>query len=180
MKELLFRNARVIDVARNIDAVGDIGVVDGVISEVSHLKNPEVIDLSGKVLSPGFIDLHVHLRQPGNTDAETIASGTRAAAAGGFTAIVAMPNTKPTADNPGAIELLRRTAADQGAVRVFPCGCMTKGSEGKEMAGIGSLKSAGVIALSDDGRCIQDHALMRHVVVPAHIYRLHPSLMASR
>ena len=172
MKELLFRNARVIDVARNIDAVGDIGVADGVIAEPSHLRDPEVIDLSGKVLSPGFIDLHVHLRQPGNTDAETIATGTLAAAAGGFTAIVAMPNTKPAADNPGAIELLRRTAADQGAVRVFPCGCMTKGGEGKEMAGIGSLKSAGVVALSDDGRCIQDHALMRHVVEYARSFRL--------
>ena len=172
MKELLFRNARVIDVARNIDAVGDIGVADGVIAEPSHLRKPEEIDLSGKVLAPGFIDLHVHLRQPGNTDAETIATGTRAAAAGGFTAIVAMPNTKPAADNPGAIELLRRIAADQGAVRVFPCGCMTKGSEGKEMAGIGSLKSAGVIALSDDGRCIQDHALMRHVVEYARSFRL--------
>ena len=162
--EYILKNARIIDPARSIDTTGDIGVADGVISEPEKLKNPRTIDLKGLVLSPGFIDLHVHLRQPGNTMAETIASGTMAAAAGGFTSIVAMPNTKPAADTPGAIELLRSTSARDAVVRVLPCGCMTKGGEGKEMASIGSLKSAGVVALSDDGKCIQDHALMRHVV----------------
>ena len=164
MKSSILKNARVIDPGRNIDSIGDIGVCDGRIEEPAKLKAPEVIDLAGKVLSPGFIDLHVHLRQPGNTQAETIATGTAAAAAGGFTSVVAMPNTTPAADNAGAIEYLRQVAATQGVVHVLPCGNMTKEGKGQEMAGIGSLKSAGVVALSDDGKCIQDHALMRHVV----------------
>lgn len=164
MKSYILKNARVIDPGRNIDSIGDIGVCDGRIEEPAKLKAPEVIDLAGKVLSPGFIDLHVHLRQPGNTQAETIATGTAAAAAGGFTSVVAMPNTTPAADNAGAIEYLRQVAATQGVVHVLPCGNMTKEGKGQEMAGIGSLKSAGVVALSDDGKCIQDHALMRHVV----------------
>lgn len=164
MSELLLKNARIIDPARNIDKVGDLAVANGIIVEVSELKDPEVIDLTGKVLSPGFIDVHVHLRQPGNTTAETIATGSAAAAAGGFTSIVAMPNTNPSADTAGAIEYLRRIAAEQAVIKVLPCGNMTKGGKGEEMAGIGSLKNAGVVALSDDGKCIQDHGLMRHVV----------------
>ncbi len=164
MKELLLKNARVVDPARNIDEVCSIGIANGIIVDAVTLKSPEVIDLAGMVLSPGFIDVHVHLRQPGNTTAETIASGSAAAAAGGFTSIVAMPNTNPSADTAGAIEYLRRLAAEQAMVKVLPCGNMTKGGKGEEMAGIGSLKAAGVVALSDDGKCIQDHALMRHVV----------------
>ncbi len=172
MKSYIFRNARVIDPVRNIDASGDIGVADGRFAEPAFLRNAEQIDLAGKVLTPGFIDLHVHLRQPGNNMAETIASGTAAAAAGGFTSVVAMPNTNPPADTAGAIEYLRQTAAQKGVVRVLPCGCMTKNYAGEEMAGIGSLKAAGVVALSDDGRCIQDHALMRHVVEYAKSFNL--------
>jgi len=164
MSELLLKNARIVDPVRNIDEVGDIAIADGVIVDAAALKSPEVIDLTGKVLSPGFIDVHVHLRQPGNTNAETIASGTAAAAAGGFTSIVAMPNTSPSADTAGAIEYIRQIADAQGVVKVLPCGNMTKGGKGEEMAGIGSLKNAGVVALSDDGKCIQDHGLMRHVV----------------
>ncbi|MBQ4329967.1 MAG: dihydroorotase [Lentisphaeria bacterium] len=172
MNELLLKNARIIDPARNIDKVGDIAVANGVIVDAAELKAPEVIDLTGKVLSPGFIDVHVHLRQPGNTTAETIATGSMAAAAGGFTSIVAMPNTSPSADTAGAIEYLRRIAAEQAVVKVLPCGNMTKGGKGEEMAGIGSLKKAGVVALSDDGKCIQDHGLMRHVVEYAKSFNL--------
>ncbi len=168
----IFKGARVIDPARGIDAVMDIGVADGRIVDPGKIANPEVIDLGGKILSPGFIDLHVHLRQPGNNMAETIASGTAAAAAGGFTSVVAMPNTNPPADNAGAIEFLRQNVAQKGVVRVLACGCMTKNYEGKEMAGIGSLKAAGVVALSDDGRCIQNHALMRNVVTYAKSFNL--------
>ena len=162
MKDLILKNARVIDPARGIDSIGDIAVSNGVIIEARDARDPEVVDLTGKVLSPGFIDVHVHLRQPGNTAAETVATGSMAAAAGGFTSIVAMPNTNPAADTAGSIELLKRT--ESAVVRVLPCGNMTKGGKGEEMAGIGSLKAAGVVALSDDGKCIQDHALMRHVV----------------
>lgn len=168
----ILKNVRIVDPGRNIDQKGDLGIQNGVMTAPEKVKSPEVLDLSGKVAAPGFIDLHVHLRQPGNTTAETIASGTAAAAAGGFTSIVAMPNTNPAADTAGAIEFLRQTAARTGVVRVLPCGCMTKGYAGEEMAGIGSLKSAGVVALSDDGRCIQDHALMRHVVEYAHSFGL--------
>ena len=164
MKEYLLKNVRLIDPARNIDQVCDLGVAGNKMCSTSELKNPEVIDLAGKVAAPGFIDLHVHLRQPGNNAAETIASGTAAAAAGGFTAVVAMPNTTPAADNPGAIEYLRSIANSKGVVRVLASGCMTKNLAGEEMAPIGGLKSAGVVALTDDGKCIQDHALMRHVV----------------
>lgn len=168
----IFKGARVIDPARGIDQVMDIGVADGCFADPGEIANPQVVELGGKVLAPGFIDLHVHLRQPGNNMAETIASGTAAAAAGGFTSVVAMPNTNPPADNAGAIEFLRQTAAQKGVVRVLPCGCMTKNYEGLEMAGIGSLKAAGVVALSDDGRCIQDHSLMRHVVEYAKSFNL--------
>ena len=164
MSEILFRNARIVDPVRSMDEIGDVAVAGGIFVEPGSLKSPEVIDLSGKVLSPGFMDIHVHLRQPGNTMAETIASGTAAAAAGGFTAVVAMPNTNPAADTAGAIEYVRRVAEEQGVVKVLPCGNMTKGGNGAEMAGIGSLKAAGVAALSDDGKSIQDHGLMRHVV----------------
>ena len=165
MNEYILKNARVIDPGRNIDCAGDIGVdSEGRFAEPSSLSAPQIVDLKGKVVCPGFIDVHVHLRHPGNTLAETIATGTAAAAAGGFTSIVAMPNTKPAADTVGAIELLRRLVAKDALVRVLPCGCMTIGLAGEEMAPIGSLKSAGVVALSDDGKCIQDHALMRRIV----------------
>ena len=163
-KQLIFTGARVIDPARNIDQVMDIGVKDGVFADPAELKDAEIIDLSGYVLAPGFIDIHVHLRQPGKTGAETIHTGTKAAAAGGFTAVVAMPNTSPCADNPGTIQLIRDCAAREGVVKVLPCGAMSKNLAGEEMAGIGGLKSAGVVALSDDGKCIQNHELMRHVV----------------
>ena len=173
MNGYILKNARVIDPGRNIDSVGDIAVnAEGLFAEPGTLANPEVIDLQGKVLAPGFIDVHVHLRHPGNTLAETIGTGTAAAAAGGFTSIVAMPNTKPAADTVGAIELLHRLVAKEAVVRVLPCGCMTIGSAGEEMAPIGSLKSAGVVALSDDGKCIQDHALMRRIVEYAKAFNL--------
>ncbi|MFA7231933.1 MAG: dihydroorotase [Victivallaceae bacterium] len=162
-KSYILTGGRVVDPFRGIDAVMDIGVMDGVIVEPESVVNPETIDVSGLIVAPGFIDMHVHLRQPGNHAAETIATGTMAAAAGGFSGIVPMPNTSPAADTPGAIEYIKRHTEREGKVKVYPCGCMTKNLEGKEMAGIGSLKAAGVVAVSDDGKCIQNHELMRHV-----------------
>ncbi|MGE4566015.1 MAG: amidohydrolase family protein, partial [Victivallaceae bacterium] len=169
---MILKGGRVVDPGRKLDQVMDIGINGSFIADPVKLKDAEVIDVSGMVVTPGFIDIHVHLRHPGNTVAETIATGTMAAAAGGFTSIVAMPNTTPAADTPGAIEFLRRTAADTGMVRVLPCGCLTKNREGLEMAGIGGLHAAGVVALSDDGGCVQDHALMRHVAEYAHSFGL--------
>ena len=160
----IFENARVIDPVQNLDAVTDIAVSDGKIADPAYVKYAERIDLKGRVLTPGFVDLHVHLRQPGNTAAETIHTGTLAAAAGGFTSIVAMPNTSPCADNPGTIHFVLTHAEHEGVVKVLPCGAMTKNLEGKEMSAIGSLAAAGAVALSDDGRCVQDHQLMRHIV----------------
>lgn len=160
----IFENARVIDPVQNLDTVTDLAVADGRIANPAHVKYAERIDLKGKVLTPGFVDLHVHLRHPGNTAAETIHTGTLAAAAGGFTSIVAMPNTSPCADNPGTIHFVLTHAEHEGVVKVLPCGAMTKNLEGKEMSAIGSLKAAGAVALSDDGRCVQDHQLMRHIV----------------
>ena len=160
----IFENARVIDPVQNLDTVTDLAVADGRIADPAHVKYAERIDLKGKVLTPGFVDLHVHLRHPGNTAAETIHTGTLAAAAGGFPSIVAMPNTSPCADNPGTIHFVLTHAEHEGVVKVLPCGAMTKNLEGKEMSAIGSLKAAGAVALSDDGRCVQDHQLMRHIV----------------
>ena len=172
MKEYLLKNVRLIDPARKINEVCDLGIANGVMCKVEELKSPEVIDMTGKVAAPGVIDLHVHLRQPGNNAAETIASGTAAAAAGGFTAVVAMPNTSPAADTPGAIEYLRSIANSKGVVRVLASECMTKNLAGEEMAPIGGLKSAGVVALTDDGKCIQNSALMRHVMEYAKSFNL--------
>ena len=171
-KEYLLKGGRIIDPARKIDQVGDIGIRAGRLVDPAELVKPEVVDIAGLVAAPGFLDLHVHLRQPGNPAAETIASGTRAAAAGGFTTIVAMPNTNPPADTAAEVEYIRQLAAKSGAVKVLACGCLTKNREGREMAGIGALAKAGVVALSDDGGCVQDHALMRHIAeyaMPFHL-----------
>ena len=170
--EFILTGGKVVDPFLGIEEVMDIGVKNGEIVAPETLKDAQKIDVSGKIIAPGFIDLHVHLRQPGNSAAETIATGTMAAAAGGFTAIVAMPNTTPAADTAAAIEYLNYHAADKGVVKVYPCGCMTKGIAGKEMAPVGSLKNAGVVALSDDGKGIQNHELMKHIVEYARTLKL--------
>lgn len=162
--EYVLANGRVLDPSSETDAIKDIGVSGGVIVDPSTISTPEVFDLDGLSVTPGFIDLHTHLRQPGRTDAETIATGTRAAAAGGFTTIVAMPNTSPSADNVGTLEYIRKHANDEGVVNVLLCAAMTKGLKGEEMTSIGSLKQFGVVALTDDGMCVQNHELMRHIM----------------
>ena len=142
--KILIKGGRVINPATGLDEIADVLVEDEKVTKIAKEIEDNAdrrIDAEGCFVMPGFIDLHVHLRSPGNSAAETIASGTMAAAAGGFTSVVAMPNTNPPADTPGAIELLRSTAAHKGVVRVLPCGCMTRGGEGREMASIGSLKA---------------------------------------
>lgn len=162
----ILTGARVIDPANGIDEVRNVYVRDGKIVENTDMDglDPEILDLHGQVVAPGFIDVHVHLRQPGKVEAETVRTGTMAAAAGGFTTIVAMPNTSPVTDNAAQVQYIRELAERDGVVHVLPCGALSKGSEGLEMAPIGGLYSAGAVALSDDGRCIQNHELMRHVV----------------
>ena len=159
----ILKNARVIDPSTDFDGVKDIYVTDGKFA-AEAAADAETIDLKGYVLAPGFVDIHVHLRHPGKTAAETIHTGTMAAAAGGFTSIVAMPNTSPCADNPGTIQYVLTNAENDGVVNVLPCGAMTKGLAGEEMAPLGGLKKAGVVALSDDGKCVQNHELMRHIM----------------
>ncbi len=162
----ILSNARVIDPVSGIDEIRNIYIRDGVICEKDDLNGSaaETLDLTGKIIAPGFIDVHVHLRQPGKVEAETIHTGTQAAAAGGFTTIVAMPNTSPAVDNAAQVQYINELAEREGVVHVLPCGALSKNLEGTDMAPIGSLYSAGVVALSDDGKCIQNHELMRHVV----------------
>ncbi|MBR2425683.1 MAG: dihydroorotase [Lentisphaeria bacterium] len=162
----ILKGARVIDPVNNIDAVQDIYVRDGRIAAAEDMEgvDAQILNLDGYVVTPGLIDIHVHLRQPGKTDAETVRTGTMAAAAGGFTSIVAMPNTSPAADNAGAIQYLMNCAEKEGVVHVLPCGALSKGIQGEEMAPVGSLKAAGVVALSDDGKCIQNHSMMKNLV----------------
>lgn len=168
MTTILIRNGRIIDPANKRDEVADLAMVDGRIADLSAIRNPRPeineIDASNLIVAPGLIDLHVHLREPGFGWKETIESGARAAAAGGFTTIVCMPNTAPVADSPSTIAWIKDRAADVACVNVLPTGAISKGLMGEELAPIGSLAQAGVVAITDDGRCVQNNELMRRAV----------------
>ena len=167
MSATIIRNGRVIDPANKRDEIADLLIVDGKITPLSQLSTlnpqPDEIDASDLIVCPGLIDMHVHLREPGFSHKETIESGARAAAAGGFTTIVCMPNTSPVADNPSTIAWIRNRAAG-ACVNVLPTGAISKGLAGEELAPIGSLAQAGVVAITDDGHCVQNHELMRRAV----------------
>jgi dihydroorotase len=153
-KTILIRNGRVIDPSQAIDEVTSVAIADGVIAAVggaAPTTADEVIDAAGKIVSPGLIDMHVHLREPGRESHEDIASGTAAAAAGGFTAVACMPNTEPALDTDAAIEFVLRQSARAGHTRVYPIGALTKGRQGRELAEIGMMVAAGAAAFSDDG-----------------------------
>ena len=164
---LLIQAARIIDPSRSIDAVGDLLMRDGVIVAAGSIPAddlPQVcdtIDARGLVVCPGFIDIHCHLREPGYEHKETIATGTRAAARGGFTTLCAMPNTQPAIDNASVVEWVQRKAASEGVVRVLPVGYISKGRHGRELAEMEELAEAGVVAFTDDGSPVQDATLMR-------------------
>ncbi len=168
---LHIRGGRIIDPANGTDGIRDLFVTDGVITDCKA-DHAEVIDATGRIVTPGLIDIHVHLREPGQSHKETIASGTRAAAAGGFTTVVCMPNTSPVADSPATISWIQERAAATACVNVFCTGAITRGLAGEEMAPIGALAAAGVVALTDDGRCIQNHGVMRRAVEYARQYGL--------
>jgi dihydroorotase len=175
MPTLWIQHARVIDPAAKRDAAGDLFIVDGrFVASLSAAarKRARKIDARGLVACPGLIDIHVHFREPGQAHKETIATGSRAAAAGGFTTVVCMPNTSPVADNAGTIQLIKDVVARDAVVRVHPTGCITVGMKGQALAPIGSLKRAGVVAITDDGDCVQSNDLMRRAVEYAKMFDL--------
>ena len=177
MNSLLLTGGRVIDPANRVDAIANILILDGKITAVSNgpLEAPLDIrrfDAAGLVVCPGFIDIHVHLREPGQTAKETIATGTTAAARGGFSSVVCMPNTSPPIDDPGEVALIHERAERNAAVNVFVAGAITRNLAGEELAPIGSLKQAGVIAITDDGHCVQNNELMRRALEYARMFDL--------
>ena len=164
MSKLLLKGGRIIDPAQDLDITGDLLVVDGKIAAIEKqidAGEAEVKDVKGMIVAPGLVDIHCHLREPGQDRKETIASGTRAAAAGGFTSVMPMPNTTPVADSPAAMMYVKDRAKDTGVVHVYPIGAITKGSQGKELAEMSAMASAGAVAFSDDGRPVSDSRIMR-------------------
>jgi dihydroorotase len=172
---LLIRGGRLIDPAQGVDASRDVLLEDGRVAAVGaklSARGARVVDAGGLVVCPGFIDLHVHLREPGREDKETIATGTRAAAAGGFTAVCAMPNTSPINDNSGITRFILDQAQRVGVVRVHPIGAITRGSRGEELAEYGDLKESGCVAVSDDGRPVASARVMRRALEYARAFDL--------
>lgn len=175
--KLLIKGGRVIDPANKVDRVSDILIENGKIKAISPNIEPgtskvKTIDARGKVVTPGIIDMHVHLREPGMEDEETIASGTRAAARGGITSVVCMANTNPVIDNQAQVNFILLKAKHEGVVNVFLVGGVTKGLRGEELSEIGELKDAGVVAISDDGNPIMNAQIMRQALEYAKMFGL--------
>lgn len=168
MADILVRGGRVIDPAREFDAQADVLVQDGKVTRVeANIAAPagaQIIEAKGCWVMPGLIDIHVHLREPGQEYKENIETGTAAAAAGGFTAVCCMPNTSPPNDNRAVTELIVRRAREVGSVRVYPIGCITQGQKGEVMTEMGELQEAGCVALSDDGRGVANSEVLRRAL----------------
>lgn len=172
---LLLKGGRVIDPANDLDDIRDILIENGKIKAIDlgiQVAEAVVYDLRGKIVSPGWIDMHVHLREPGYEGKETIHTGTRAAVAGGITAVAAMPNTNPVADNQSVVRFIKEKAQSVGYAKVYPVGAITKGSQGEELAEIGEMYSAGAVALSDDGKPVTNGQLMRLAMEYANMFDL--------
>jgi dihydroorotase len=167
MSKLVIRNGRVIDPSQNLDRICDVGIEDGTIREVASgidARGAAEFDASGLVVAPGFIDMHVHLREPGFEHAETIETGARAAAAGGFTSVCCMPNTQPINDSPNVTSYIVDRARRFAVVNVFPIGAITKNSAGEALAAFASMKEAGIVAISDDGKPVMNARVARRAM----------------
>src|SRR5581483_6231571 len=173
MKRLL-KGGRVVDPATGLDGVCDVLIDDGRVAAIGPALDPAgavVIDVPpGFVVCPGFIDMHVHLREPGQEHKETVATGVAAAVAGGFTAVACMPNTSPVNDNAGVTEFILKKAAEAGLARVYPIGAVSKGSNGEQLADIAELKQAGCVGISDDGRPVKTALLVRRALEYASMF----------
>jgi dihydroorotase len=176
MRPLLLKGGRVIDPRRGFDQPADVLIQDGKIAAVqAGLGTPdgaEVRDVRGQVVAPGLVDVHVHLREPGNEDVETIATGARAAAAGGFSAMCAMPNTDPVTDNQAAVGFIVRQSARAGLTRVYPIGAISVGQRGERLSEFGEMVGAGAVAVSDDGRPVVSSHLMRTALEYARTFEI--------
>jgi dihydroorotase len=165
---LLIRGGRIIDPSRDIDRTASLLVKEGKIAWLGEGNPPQedfyVLDAGGLIVCPGFIDLHTHLRQPGGEDKETIATGTRAAARGGFTTVCCMPNTTPPLDSADMLNYVRTIAAREGVIRVFPIGCVTVGRKGEELADLNEMEMNGAVAYSDDGSPVSSPEIMRRAL----------------
>jgi dihydroorotase len=174
MRPILVRGGRVIDPASGRDEIADVLLLAGKVEAVGQgLGTPddaEVMDASGQVVAPGFIDLHTHLREPGQEDLETIATGALAAVAGGFTAVCAMPNTDPVCDNQGVVGFVVSQAQRAGKARVYPIGAVSLGQRGQQLAEFGELVGAGAVAVSDDGHPVPSSHLMRTALEYANVF----------
>src|SRR5881296_1971019 len=175
-RPLVLLGGRVIDPSRDLDQPADVLIQDGKIAGLgASLGTPdgaEVRDVRGKVVAPGLVDVHVHLREPGNEDVETIATGARAAAAGGFTAVCAMPNTDPVTDNQAAVGFIVRQSLRAGWARVHPIGAISVGQQGGQLAEFGEMVGAGAVAVSDDGRPVASSHLMRTALEYARTFEI--------
>ena len=172
MSEIFLKGGLVLDPSSGREAKGDVLIRDGKIADGKPSKDAQVIQVDGCVVTPGLIDPHVHLREPGQSAKETIATGTAAAVAGGFTSVIAMPNTSPVADGPNTIAWMKQRARETGVANVFPTGTISMGQKGEQLAPIGSLRQAGVVAITDDGHCIQSAELMRRALEYARMFDL--------
>ncbi|MDQ6690047.1 MAG: dihydroorotase [Gemmatimonadota bacterium] len=176
MKPILLRGGTLVDPSQRVNEVGDLLISDGEIAgfgrSIDAPDDAETIDCEGLIVSPGFIDVHCHLREPGREDVETVATGARAAAAGGFTAVCAMPNTDPVTDNQAAVGFIVRQAQRAAAARVYPIGAISVGQEGKVLAEFGEMVGAGAIAVSDDGKPVASAQLMRTALEYARTFKI--------